>query len=33
MHREVKNRMESAAVLKVPLLVESGVGLNWDEAH
>jgi DNA polymerase-1 len=30
---EVKNRMESAASLKVPLLVESGIGLNWDEAH
>jgi DNA polymerase-1 len=33
MHKEVKARMESAAILKVPLLVESGVGLNWDEAH
>ncbi len=30
---EVKQRMESAAQLNVPLLVESGVGLNWDEAH
>ena len=30
---EVKARMESAAALKVPLLVESGVGANWDEAH
>jgi DNA polymerase-1 len=29
----VKQRMESAAQLNVPLLVESGVGLNWDEAH
>ncbi len=30
---EVKRLMESAALLNVPLLVESGVGLNWDEAH
>ncbi|MBP6533423.1 MAG: DNA polymerase I [Arenimonas sp.] len=29
----VKRLMESAAELNVPLLVESGVGLNWDEAH
>jgi len=26
-------RMSSAAQLKVPLLVEVGVGNNWDEAH
>ena len=26
-------RMSSAAQLKVPLLVEAGVGNNWDEAH
>lgn len=26
-------RMSSAASLKVPLLVEAGVGDNWDEAH
>ena len=26
-------RMSSAAALKVPLLVEAGVGDNWDEAH
>lgn len=25
--------MESAAELKVPLLVEAGVGTSWDEAH
>ena len=31
--REVKQVMEAAAQLSVPLLVESGVGLNWDEAH
>jgi DNA polymerase I len=33
LQQEVKVRMESAASLKVPLLVESGIGLNWDEAH
>ena len=26
-------RMSAAAILKVPLLVEAGVGNNWDEAH
>jgi DNA polymerase-1 len=26
-------RMSAAAQLDVPLLVEAGVGLNWDEAH
>ncbi|WP_049631484.1 DNA polymerase I [Cellvibrio sp. pealriver] len=26
-------RMSAAAALKVPLLVEAGVGSNWDEAH
>lgn len=26
-------RMSAAAQLKVPLLVEAGVGSNWDEAH
>jgi len=25
--------MASVAELKVPLLAEVGVGLNWDEAH
>ncbi len=29
----MKNQMESAATLDVPLLVEVGVGSNWDEAH
>ncbi len=29
----VHRDMESAAELKVPLLVEVGVGDNWDEAH
>jgi DNA polymerase-1 len=30
---EVKSRMESAAELRVPLLVNCGVGDNWDQAH
>jgi DNA polymerase-1 len=25
--------MSSAAALKVPLLVDVGTGINWDEAH
>lgn len=29
----VIERMSAAAALKVPLLVEAGVGSNWDEAH
>ncbi|HOY23067.1 MAG TPA: DNA polymerase I [Cellvibrio sp.] len=29
----VIERMSAAAQLKVPLLVEAGVGNNWDEAH
>jgi DNA polymerase-1 len=29
----VRQRMEQAAELSVPLLVEVGRGLNWDEAH
>ncbi len=29
----VKSRMESAAELRVPLVVDAGVGTNWDEAH
>ena len=31
--REVKARMESAAELKVPLIVDAGIGENWEEAH
>ena len=31
--REVKVRMESAAELKVPLIVDAGIGENWEEAH
>ncbi|WP_286240564.1 DNA polymerase I [Neptuniibacter halophilus] len=30
---EVKKRMASAAELDVPLLVEAGVGDNWEQAH
>jgi len=30
---ELRARMARAADLKVPLKVEVGVGLNWDEAH
>ena len=29
----VKKEMESAADLKVPLIVEIGVGSHWGEAH
>ena len=29
----VCEEMTAAADLDVPLLVEAGVGLNWDEAH
>ncbi|MEP7243882.1 MAG: DNA polymerase I [Gammaproteobacteria bacterium] len=29
----VRDRMVSAAELKVPLRIEVGVGANWDEAH
>jgi DNA polymerase I len=30
---QVKQRMESAAELRVPLVVDIGIGKNWDEAH
>jgi DNA polymerase-1 len=30
---EVKAQMASAAELDVPLLVEAGVGENWEQAH
>ncbi|UNK48461.1 DNA polymerase I [Lysobacter sp. S4-A87] len=30
---EVGSRMSGAAQLRVPLVVDSGVGANWDEAH
>jgi DNA polymerase-1 len=29
----VRDLMENAAKLSVPLLVSIGVGQNWDEAH
>ncbi|PID45517.1 MAG: DNA polymerase I [Proteobacteria bacterium] len=29
----ITDRMTKAAVLDVPLVVDTGVGLNWDEAH
>ncbi len=31
--KKAKTIMENAATLSVPLIVESGVGSNWDEAH
>lgn len=31
--QEVSRQMEQAMSLKVPLLVDIGVGANWDEAH
>ncbi|WP_116963783.1 DNA polymerase I [Fastidiosibacter lacustris] len=31
--KEIKQFMESAALLRVPLIVDVGVGSNWDEAH
>ena len=30
---KVRALMSGAATLDVPLLVEAGVGANWDEAH
>ena len=30
---EVPRRMAAAAELRVPLVVDSGVGVDWDEAH
>jgi len=29
----VRDHMQGAAQLAVPLIVEVGVGANWDEAH
>jgi len=31
--QHVRESMESAATLNVPLIVDIGVGVNWDEAH
>lgn len=33
MSKEIKQFMESAALLQVPLIVDVGIGDNWDEAH
>jgi DNA polymerase-1 len=30
---QVKGRMQAAAELSVPLIVEAQSGANWDEAH
>jgi DNA polymerase-1 len=30
---KIRQLMESAAQLSVPLVVDIGVGDNWDEAH
>ena len=30
---ELKTQMQCAAALKVPLLVEAGIGDNWEQAH
>ena len=30
---QVKERMQAAAALSVPLIVEAESGANWDEAH
>jgi DNA polymerase-1 len=30
---EIRNHMSRAAQLTVPLVVDIGVGDNWDEAH
>jgi DNA polymerase-1 len=29
----LRTEMEQAATLKVPLVVDIGIGDNWDEAH
>lgn len=31
--QHIKSLMESSSALKIPLLVECGVGNNWEEAH
>lgn len=29
----INEKMENAAELSVPLVVDVGIGMNWDEAH
>jgi DNA polymerase-1 len=29
----LRSRMQDVAELEVPLIVEMGVGANWDQAH
>jgi DNA polymerase-1 len=31
--KEINQLMETCVSLDVPLIVEAGVGDNWDEAH
>ncbi|MGB5734975.1 MAG: DNA polymerase, partial [Thiohalocapsa sp.] len=31
--KRIRDIMQGAAELKVPLIVDVGVGDNWDEAH
>jgi DNA polymerase-1 len=31
--QRIRTEMEQAAELAVPLVVDMGVGVNWDEAH
>jgi DNA polymerase-1 len=31
--QEITRIMESTVSLKVPLIVDAGIGNNWDEAH
>ena len=33
LRREIRRLMEGAATLAVPLLVDLGVGDNWEQAH
>ena len=30
---QLENRMANAAKLKIPLVVDIGIGDNWDQAH
>ncbi|MNW23124.1 DNA polymerase I [compost metagenome] len=30
---QATQRMATAATLRVPLVVDTGIGINWDEAH